>query len=174
MSGNTEADSVAPPSRLKLMVTLGGGGFLLESQSLLRRLGADYDYCYITGEDTIVPKEFAGTEIYRITPFAILGKPHLWQRVPAFFKASAQTYKSLRRAKPDCIVCVGSAMAVPLGLAARMLGIRLVFVESITGFGRPSLTARLVSHLRLADRLYVQWPDSIRFYRNGIYRGTVL
>jgi UDP-N-acetylglucosamine:LPS N-acetylglucosamine transferase len=172
--GSFEMPSPAGSSRMKLMITLGGGGFLLEAQSLLRRLGTDYEYCYITGEDCIVPKELVGAEIYKMRPFALLGEPHLWQRVPAFLKALVQAYRSLSRSKPDCVICVGSAMAVPMCLAARTLGVRTVFVESITRFERPSVTARLVSHLRLADRVYVQWPDSTHLYRNGIYRGTVL
>lgn len=156
------------------MVTLGGGGFLLEAQSLLRRLGSEYDYCYVTGEDCMVPKELAGAEIYKLRSFALLGEPHLWQRVPAFLKAMVQASRALSRAKPDCVICVGSALAVPVGLAARRRGIRTVFIESITRFERPSVTARLVSLLRLADRFYVQWSDSVHLYRNGIYRGTVL
>ena len=166
--------SAAQPSRIKLMVTLGGGGFLLEAQSLLRRLGMEYEYCYMTGDDCMVPKELIGAEIYKMRSFAVLGEPHLWQRAPAFLKALLQAYRSLSRSKPDCVICVGSAMAVPMGLAARALGIRSVFVESIARFERPSVTARLVSQLRLADRLYVQWPDSTHLYRNGICRGTVL
>jgi hypothetical protein len=160
--------------RIKLMVTLGGGGFLLEAQSLLRGLGTDFDYCYITSDDCMVPKELAGAEIYRIRSFAVLGEPHLWQRGPAFLRALVQAYQALRRSKPDCVICVGSAMAVPIGLAARVLGIRSVFVESITRYDRPSMTARLVLLLRLANRFYVQWPDSTHLYRKGVYRGTVL
>jgi UDP-N-acetylglucosamine:LPS N-acetylglucosamine transferase len=166
-------DSIPAP-RIKLMVTLAGGGFLLEAQSLIRRLGADYDYCYITSEDCMIPAELSGAEIYRMRPFALLAEPHLWQRIPAFIRALFQAHQALSKTRPDCIICVGSAMAVPMGIAAKILKIRLVYVESITRYERPSLTARLVSRFRLADRLYVQWPDSTHLYPSGIYRGTVL
>jgi len=156
------------------MVILAGGGYLLETQCLLRGLGDQYDYCYITADDCMVPSELSDAEVYRMRSFAVLGKPHFWQRVFPFLHAHFQAHAALSKARPDCVVCVGTAMAVPLGLAAKTLGIRLVYVESITRYERASLTARLVARLRLADRLYVQWPDSTHLYRGGIYRGTVL
>ena len=161
--------------RIKLMVTLAGGGFLLESQSLLRRLGDEYDYCYITADDSLVPAELSDAEVYRIrSSFAVLERPHWWQRVFPFLHAFIQARSALSRARPDCVVCVGTALAVPIGIAAKMLRIRSVFVESMARFERPSRTARLVSRFGLADRLYVQWPDATQLYRDGIYRGTVL
>jgi UDP-N-acetylglucosamine:LPS N-acetylglucosamine transferase len=170
-------DSASAPSnrpRIKLMVVLAGGGYLLETQCLLRGLGDQYDYCYITGDDCMVPSELSDAEVYRMRSFAVLGEPHFWQRVFPFLSALFQARAALSNAGPHCVVCVGTAMAVPLGIAAKTLGIRLVYVESITRYERASLTARIVARLRLADRLYVQWPDSTHLYPGGIYRGTVL
>ena len=161
-------------SRVKLLVTLGGGGFHLETQSLLRRLGNHYEYSFIMGEDCAVPSELLRAPVHRIRPFALLREPQLWKRIPAFSIALLQTFRALRKAQPDCVVCVGAAMAVPLGVAARVMRIPVVYIESITRFERPSLTATIMARLRLADRLYVQWPDSVHLYRGGIYRGTIL
>lgn len=161
-------------TRFKLMVTLAGGGFLLEAQSLIRRLGDNYDYCFITGEDCMVPKDLANSQVRYMRSFALLAEPHLWQRIPAFLRALVQAHRALLNSKPDCVICVGTAMAVPLGIAARFLRTPLVYIESITRFERPSVTARVVARLRLADRLYVQWPDAVHLYPRGVYRGTVL
>ncbi len=156
------------------MITLGGGGFLLEAQNLIRTLGLGYEYCYVTGEDCVVPNDLTNARVYLMRPFALFGRPHLWQRVPAFVTALVQAYRSISDSKPDCVICVGTAMAVPLGIASRFLGVHCVFVESIARFRRPSITARLMLRLGLADRLYVQWPDSVELYPGGLYRGTVM
>src|SRR5579859_1382354 len=140
--------SAQPPVQLstpKLLVGLGGGGFLLESQSLLRRLGTACRYAYIISEDCAVPPNLIGAEIHKMRPIALLSEPHWWQRVPAFLTALMQTYNAVTQSKPDCVLCVGSAMAVPLYIVARLSGIRTVFIESITRFDRPSMTAKLVS-----------------------------
>ena len=160
--------------RIKLMVTLAGGGFLLEAQSLLRRLGNDFDYCYITADDCMVPDEYSQAEVSFLRSFARLGEPHVWQRLPAFLRAIIQAHRALFRFKPDFVVCVGTALSVPICIAARALRIPSAYIDSITRFERPSQTAKIISHLRLADRIYVQWPDSVHLYPGGIYRGTVL
>jgi UDP-N-acetylglucosamine:LPS N-acetylglucosamine transferase len=161
-------------SRVKLMVTLAGGGFLLEAQSLLRRLGDGYEYCYITADDCMVPEEYSHAEVSYLRSFARLGEPHLWQRLPAFLHAIVQAHRALLRSKPDFVVCVGTALSVPICVAARVMRIPSAYIDSITRFERPSQTAKIISHLRLADRVYVQWPDSVHLYPGGIYRGTVL
>lgn len=160
---------------MKLLVTLGGGGYLWEAQKLIQQLGNNsFRYAFVTGDDCMVPDEYRACEIYRLKSFATIGRPHYWQTIPGLLCACFQAYKILLRSKPDCVLCVAAPSGVPLGVAARMLNIRLVFVESVTRFERPSLTARIVMRLGLADRFYVQWPDCISLYPDAIYRGTVL
>jgi UDP-N-acetylglucosamine:LPS N-acetylglucosamine transferase len=158
----------------KMMVTLTGGGFLLEAQSLLRRLGDEFDYCYATGDDCIVPEGLTVAPVVYLRTFARLAQPHLWQRIPAFLVSLVQAFRGLRRLRPDYLVCVGTALAIPLCIAARVLHVRSVYIESFARFEKPSMTARIICRFKLANRIYVQWPDSVHLYAGGIYRGTVL
>jgi hypothetical protein len=60
-------------------------------------------------------------------------------------------------------------------LAARALGVkRTVFIESVTRVRKPTLTGRIISGLRLADRFFVQWPHLARMYRRAEYTGRLV
>ena len=73
--------------------------------------------------------------------------------------------------KPDVILSTGAALAVPFFVVGRLLGVRLVYVESFTRVQRPALTGRLV--YPLTDAFFVQWPTSSR-RRRAIYAGSVV
>lgn len=80
-----------------------------------------------------------------------------WTQIRAFAVAGWRAFWILLGTKPDCILAVGTAHAVPFGIAGRLLGVPLYFVESITRVNRESNTARLVRRLRLARWHRVQW-----------------
>lgn len=75
--------------------------------------------------------------------------------------------------RPQCIVAVGTAQAVPFGLAGRLLGVPLYYVESITRVQHESLTSRLVDRLGLARWHRVQWA-SLETQPRKLFRGSLL
>jgi len=83
------------------------------------------------------------------------------------------SFRVLMKERPDGMVVVGSAIAVPLFLAARFAGVKTVFIDSITRVTRPSTTGRILSMLGLASRFYVQWPEAVRMYRRAICVGQL-
>lgn len=75
------------------------------------------------------------------------------------------------RLRPRVVLTTGAGVAVPFAWVARLLGARVVFVESLTRIDRPSLTYRL---LRPAvSRTYVQWPELAEALPEARFRGTV-
>jgi UDP-N-acetylglucosamine:LPS N-acetylglucosamine transferase len=70
------------------------------------------------------------------------------------------------------ILSTGAGLAVPFFLVGKLLGIRLVYVESVTRIETISLTGRLV--YRLADRFFVQWPEAARRLPRAEFAGAVL
>lgn len=81
-------------------------------------------------------------------------------------------WRLLRRDRPDAILSTGAGLAVPFFLVGKLLGIRLVYVESVTRTETISLSGRLV--YRLADRFFVQWPQAAEGRRRAVYAGSVL
>lgn len=68
----------------------------------------------------------------------------------------------LRREKPDWVVSTGAEVAVFSILAARLLGIRTIFVETVTRQHNPTRAARLCYYL--AHHFYVQHPETLEHF----------
>lgn len=81
-------------------------------------------------------------------------------------------WRLLRRDRPAAILSTGAGVAVPFFLIGKLLGARLIYVESVTRTESISLTGRLV--YPLADRFFAQWPAAAARLRRAEYAGAVL
>jgi beta-1,4-N-acetylglucosaminyltransferase len=81
-------------------------------------------------------------------------------------------WRILRRRRPDAILSTGAGLAVPFFFIGRLLGIRLVYVESVTRTRSISLSGRLV--YPLAHRFFAQWPEAAAELKRAEYAGAVL
>jgi UDP-N-acetylglucosamine:LPS N-acetylglucosamine transferase len=80
-------------------------------------------------------------------------------------------WRTLRAVRPRVLLTTGAGVAVPFAWIGRLLGVRVVYVESFTRIEGPSLTGRLVAPI--AHRAYVQWPEMERALRKARYAGNV-
>lgn len=92
-----------------------------------------------------------------------------WRQLLNFIEAA----RILRRLRPDLIITTGASPAVVFGLLARWFRIPMVFVEGSYAVQRPTLTGRLVYHLRLAELFLYQWPGLKRHYPRATYGGLI-
>ncbi|MBC8122325.1 MAG: UDP-N-acetylglucosamine--LPS N-acetylglucosamine transferase [Gemmatimonadaceae bacterium] len=90
---------------------------------------------------------------------------HIVNLVRNFFLAVTVLLKE----RPDLIMTTGAGVSVPFLLLGRLLGCRVVFVESITRTDSLSLSARLVLPF---SEVYVQWPELQERYPTTIYAGV--
>jgi beta-1,4-N-acetylglucosaminyltransferase len=82
------------------------------------------------------------------------------------------SWRVLRTMRPDVILTTGAGVAAPFLWIGRLLGIRTVFVESITRITELSLTAKLV--YPVVDRLLVQWEELAEKYSKAQYHGRII
>lgn len=66
------------------------------------------------------------------------------------------------RLRPRVVVSTGANVAVPFCLAARVLGARLIFIETMARVRNGSLAGRMV--YRFAEHFFVQWPELKQVY----------
>ena len=78
----------------------------------------------------------------------------------------------LRRTRPDVIVSTGAAAGCICCFLGKLMGARVVWVDSITNVERLSLSGRMVRWI--ADLFLVQWPELARKYRGTEYVGTLV
>lgn len=79
--------------------------------------------------------------------------------------------RMVRRSSVQAIVTTGAGVALPFAIAGRLLGVNVVYVESMARVDSASLTGRLV--YPFADTFIVQWPGVQRFYPHALCFGTV-
>ena len=161
----------------KILVTLAGGGFLWEAQALIKGMGKDYDYHYVTTPDAVGKVgvvDIPDGKVHIIAKSTTINVKSSLKKVKNTLSSFRDAYKVIRKADPFAVICIGSSIAVPLCFWAKCFRKKAIFVETITRISKPSLTGKIISTLKLSDRFYVQWPEGVNLYKGAIYAGTVL
>lgn len=83
------------------------------------------------------------------------------------FTVLARSAKLALRERPRVVITTGTGLVVPFCVFARVLGARIIFVETAARIREPSQSGKLFS--RIATLTIVQWPDMC-----GVYRGAKL
>jgi len=76
------------------------------------------------------------------------------------------------RERPDVVISTGAAAGCMLCLLGKMLGAKIVWIDSITNVERISLSGRMVRYV--ADLFLVQWPELADRYKKVEYVGAVV
>jgi UDP-N-acetylglucosamine:LPS N-acetylglucosamine transferase len=76
------------------------------------------------------------------------------------------------RERPDVVISTGAAAGCMLCLLGKMLGAKVVWIDSITNVERISLSGRMVRGI--ADLFLVQWPELARRYKRVEFVGAVV
>ena len=81
-------------------------------------------------------------------------------------------WRILRRERPDVVLSTGAAAGCMCCFLGKLLGARIVWVDSITNVKRLSLSGWLVRHI--ADLFLVQWAELTQKYPGVEYVGTIV
>ena len=154
-------DTHAATERILLVASPGGH---LQQMLALKPAWGDLESRWVTLE--------AADTKYLLDPAArVLAHGPAARNIPNFFRNLRLAWRIVRDYKPDVILSTGAALAVPFFVVGRVLGIRLVYVESFTRVHRPALAGRLV--YPFTGAFFVQWPTSSH-RRRAIYAGSVV
>lgn len=89
----------------------------------------------------------------------------------ATLKCFFQCLDIIREEKPDLIVSTGADIGLVACLAGKLLGKKIVFIESFCRPSKPGLSGR-IAYL-FADKFIYQWKELGRFYPRGIFGGSI-
>lgn len=153
------------------VIGLGGGGFHWEAQKVIGAVrrpmelvlvyaGPGGGLIYWDNEDQV-----RSTYVARSPS---LTGDRLPDKLLGVIQNVLQACRILLKEHPDVVLAVGTAQAVPFGIAARLLRKRMWFAESITRMKVPSRTARWIVKLGLASRLYFYSTDLAKYFPRGI------
>jgi beta-1,4-N-acetylglucosaminyltransferase len=158
---------------MKLLIVLGEGGHTKELLNLVCLLGGDYEYAYLmTSQDPLAATHLPiPGPIYRIIRPRDKQDNFLLAAVKTSIAAS-QSLIALIRERPKAVIGTGPAIVVPVSVVGKLLGVRVIFVETGSRVSRLSLTGRIMYHL--ADIFFVQWPVLQQAYPKAIYAGRLV
>lgn len=91
--------------------------------------------------------------------------------VKALLKNLPAILRILRKEKPDLVVSTGASLAIGSALISKILGIKFIYIESISRSQDLSISGKIV--YPLSYEFYVQWSTLCEKYPKAIYRGIV-
>jgi UDP-N-acetylglucosamine:LPS N-acetylglucosamine transferase len=158
---------------VKLLIVLGSGGHTKEMIRLVDLLGQGFEYSYLVSVDDplSVQKIRVPGAVYQVI------RPR-WKDTPLpmviirTLLSAAQALVALVRARPRAIISTGPGPAVPASMLAKLLGIKVIYIETGSRVYALSSSGRIL--YRFADLFLVQWPELLPVCPKAIYAGRLL
>jgi UDP-N-acetylglucosamine transferase subunit ALG13 len=136
----------------------GSGGGHVRQLLDLQPLWSQHDYFFVT-EDTALGQTLRNTHRTYLVPHFAWGQARLgtpFRMLAAAARSFAQSASIMFKERPDIIISTGAGAVFFAVIWAKLLGARVVIIESFARFEGPSLFGRLAAPL--ADDLVVQSP----------------
>lgn len=161
---NRDARQASSVSASRILFVCSSGGHLTQLHAL-EPWWSQLDRHWVTFDKPDARSLLAGE---RVT----WGHHPTTRNVPNAIRNFALARRILARYRPHAVVSNGAGIALPFFAAARLRGIRTVYIEVFDRIDSPTLTGRLCSPL--SDLFLLQWPEQRRFYPHGIVIGKLL
>jgi UDP-N-acetylglucosamine:LPS N-acetylglucosamine transferase len=159
-----------------LLVVVGEGGHSTQCLRLVDLLGPErYRFSYVLeDEDKLSEQQIrVPGPVFRVIRPSCVSKRKILPDALKFARCSLQAAAIVLRLRPDAVVSVGPAVAVPVSLVAKLAGAKVIYLESASRTQGLSLTGKLMS--RLADLFFVQWEEILPLApRRAIFAGRLL
>ena len=149
----------------KLCLVASQGGHVQELWQI-KALREKYSY-YL-----VVPKT-AWTENLQCDKIFVhdLNRKNLLTKLFSLFAMFIEQFVILLANPVDVVVTTGAAIAIPICLYAKILGKKVVYIESMARINSPSATGKFM--YRIADLFVVQWKELLQYYPNAVYGGSI-
>lgn len=147
-----------------VLLVCSAGGHLLQLLAL-ESAWRDLSRAWVSFDKSDVCSLLASEQVFFAHGPTNRNIPNLLRNIPL-------SWRLLRRLRPAVLVTTGAGIAVPFAWVARLLGSRVIYVESLARIDKPSLSCRLISPV--ATRVYVQWPELLEALPQAHYVGSAL
>lgn len=152
--------------RKKICLVSSCGGHFMELMQLLPAV-MDHDFYIVT------EKNIASTAIVERYKHHYLVQQER-KSICFLFKFAYNIIASflfLIKETPDIIITTGAGASYPTCKLGKMLGKKVIYVESFAKLNSSSVTGEMV--YPFADYFFVQWEEMRSVYPKAIYHGTV-
>jgi len=149
---------------IRICLAASAGGHLSQLLKLAESWKGYETFC-ITTTDMVQTK----LQEYGRTYFVGECNREHWLRVILVF---ARCLSVILRESPDVVISTGAAVGCIACFLGKLLGAKIIWIDSITNVERISLSGRMVRYI--ADLLIVQWPQLAEQYGDVEYVGAVI
>jgi UDP-N-acetylglucosamine:LPS N-acetylglucosamine transferase len=153
-----------PAPRFKVVLVASSGGHLIQLHRL-KPFWERHDRLWVT--------------FRKMDSLSLLRGEHVeWahhpttRNVPNAVRNLGLAWRLLRQARPNVVISSGAGVAFPFFVAARLLGIKTVYIEVYDRIDSSTLTGRLC--YPISDLFLLQWETQRRFYPRGRFIGRLL
>lgn len=150
---------------IKICFAASSGGHY-EQLLMLKPLMEKYD-SFIVTEKTKYSAELGGEKTY----YLIQVNRKEMSFALRMIVNTVKSVKILFHEQPDVIICTGVLAMIPICLLAKMMGKKLIYIESFAKVTSATETGKLL--YKFADQFYVQWSSMLSIYPNAIYLGGI-
>lgn len=145
----------------KICIVTSCGGHLTEIRSLLP-IFSKYNFFYVLNDKAILANDMQGKTYF------ITHSERDWK----FFINLWEAYIIIKKERPDILISTGAGPIVPFSIMGKLFGIKTIYIETLAGVIKPTLTGRIMYHL--ADCFYYQWSSLKKYFPKGECIGTLL
>lgn len=149
----------------KICFAASSGGHLDEI-SKLKEIKEENESFLITEKSGFQELDF-GQKVYYVNQINRREKLFVLKFLGLFFSS----FFILMKEKPDYIISTGALATYPVCIIGKLMGKRIIYIESFARVDSPSLTGKLMYHT--ADLFIVQWEEMLQFYPNAICGGGI-
>lgn len=137
-----------------------------EELMCMKSIADEHDTVYVT-EEGGQARDSSLANIHLLPQINRRQKDFLWR----FGKLLISAGKIMYREKPDFVVTTGALIAFPFCVYAKLMGAKVIYIESFARVYDRSLTGRLV--YPMADLFLVQWESLLECYPKAKYVGGI-
>lgn len=157
---------------MRILAVLGEGGHTKEMVHLVELLGQEYEFGYVLVADD----DLSETKITVAGPVFRVIRPrdkahNLPNDARKVLLCAWQAWRVVGRFRPSAMIATGPSVAVPVALVCKLLGVKVIFVETGSRVTALSATGRIM--YRLADLFLVQWEPLLEKYPKAVYAGRL-
>jgi UDP-N-acetylglucosamine:LPS N-acetylglucosamine transferase len=159
-------------NKSNVLFILGSGGHTAQMVELSKDLKKNINYIYVIQNGDNLSKSkiiYPGKIIYVNRPREISES-----KINSVFKTTKLFFKAIdiiNKDKIDVIISAGPGIAIPFCYAGRILGKKIIFIESWSRVNKKSISGKLI--YPIADLFFVQWKDNLKNYPKAKFCGRL-
>lgn len=174
------------------MLTFGSGGHSTEMLLLFKNGGLAEKgicpTCVVTDDDQLICDKLEqtfgakGYNLVKLKRARKVGQSYITSILTVMLSLG-QALRMVYHKRPRMIITNGPAISVIVCIAVRLIqystigllySCHIIYVESFCRTKSLSLSGKIIYHLRLANRYYVQWPRLHKIYPRTRYEGLLV